>query len=150
MSSQWERFGAALREYRVSRRGATQRQLAEDAGISATRFSDIERGRRPPLSFTEIEGACGGVGDDVQLLLDAIGEPDARCPRCGAESASVAVIPRPIQQGVEVRGVVTQTHDSHGPTVVIEQRDHLYLACDAWPGAYVGQLVSIRLVPEGG
>ncbi|MFI5496822.1 ATP-binding protein [Actinoplanes sp. NPDC051859] len=92
-------FGVALRRLR-RRRGLTQEQLAERAGLSVNAISALERGerRRPyPNTVRALTGALELDEQDAAALVGAAGQ---------VEDSAAAVLPRPGQLPVAIRSFV--------------------------------------------
>src|SRR5687767_4168691 len=78
-TSRTSAFGKLLRSLRLAA-GLSQEALAERAGLSARRISDLERGTRRPPCFETVRMLADGLGlgqDDRDTLLGAASSPDA-------------------------------------------------------------------------
>jgi transcriptional regulator with XRE-family HTH domain len=65
----WERFSARLREIREGR-GLTQKQLAEQAGLTEQGLGQLERGRRDP-SWETVCRLAQALGVDCSAFAEA-------------------------------------------------------------------------------
>lgn len=90
-----QRIGNRVRALRLAR-GLTQRQLAADAGLSATSLSRLEKGRQCP-SVDGLDRISTALGCSLAVLLDFENEVD------GGRDPLDSILSRTPTDAVELR-----------------------------------------------